>query len=91
MTLFRANQLAGTATALTSGGMQAKLLRYAQLLTSQGSLETALGYLGDCVDVSSGFVTRAKSSLTTLLHPYASHSRPGQAGRVNKPDINVDD
>ncbi|XP_043212139.1 protein transport protein Sec31A-like [Amphibalanus amphitrite] len=50
MTLFRANQVAGTATALTSGGMQDKLLRYAQLLTSQGSLETALGYLGDCTD-----------------------------------------
>ena len=52
MTLYRANQLSGTATALTSGGMQQKLLRYAQLLTSQGSLETALGYLSDCVDVS---------------------------------------
>ena len=52
MTLYRANQLAGSATRLTSGGLQQKLLRYAELLTSQGSLETALGYLGDCVDVS---------------------------------------
>ena len=56
MTLFRANQLAGTATALTSGGMQEKLLRYARLLTSQGSLETALGYLADCADVSAVYL-----------------------------------
>ena len=73
MLLRKANDIANNSSSsmsdLTSGPLADKLSQYAQMLASQGSMLTALNYLGSSNEVSTGDESIVVSRGGVVLKP----------------------